>query len=143
MKICIVYVLRSWFQTVLTLGIISTLVTCVTITDDILDDLTPDIYFQNAQEATTDRDYQRAMRWYRAFMERYQNLSGSSLDQRARLLWAEYEIAFLHHKMGDDGTALILLQELANKYENPEITNLPLAPGILAKRIIKELKPSE
>lgn len=143
MKICIVNVLRTWFKTVLTLGIISVLVTCVTVTDDVIDDLAPDIYFQNAQEATTNRDYQRAMRWYRAFVERHQNLTGSSLEKRSRLLWAEYEIAFLHHKMGDDETALILLQDLVNKYESPEITNLPLAPGILAKRIIKELNPSK
>ena len=73
---------------------------CVTTSPELAEGLSPAEYFQRAQEATAQHDYGLAMRWYAAFRERFAD--DPSPQEMVRLLWAEYEVAFLYHKMGDD-----------------------------------------
>ena len=110
---------------------------CVTASPELAEGLTPAEYFQRAQEATAQHDYGLAMRWYAAFRERFAD--DPSPQQMARLLWAEYEIAFLYHKMGDDENALRLLRALVRSYEQPAAADYPAGPRVLALRVITEL----
>ena len=113
---------------------------CATVSPERAEGFTPAEYFQSAQEATAQHDYGLAMRWYAAFRERFAD--DPSPQQTARLLWAEYEIAFLYHKMGDDKTALRLLRALVQSYEQPAAADWPAGPGRLAARVITELDPA-
>lgn len=116
------------------------LASCVTERPERAADLTPAEYFQRAQEATARQAYDLALRWYAAFRERFaDNPAG---EHTARLLWAEYETAFLYHKMDDDATALRLLRELVRRYELPAAAGYPPGPNVLAQRVIRELDPS-
>ena len=113
---------------------------CVTASPELAEGLTSAEYFQRAQEATAQHDYGLAMRWYAAFRERFAD--DPSPREMARLLWAEYEIAFLYHKMGDDDTALRLLRALVRSYEQPAAADYPAGPRTLALRVITELDPA-
>jgi len=113
---------------------------CVTASPELAEGLTPAEYFQRAQEATAQHDYGLAMRWYAAFRERFAD--DPSPQQVARRLWAEYETAFLYHKMGDDETALRLLRALVRSYEQPAAADYPEGPRALALRVITELDPA-
>ena len=113
---------------------------CVTDSPELAEGLTPAEYFQRAQEATAQHDYGLAMRWYAAFRERFAD-DPSPLEM-VRLLWAEYEVAFLYHKMGDDETALRLLRALVRSYEQPAAADYPAGPRVLALRVITELDPA-
>ena len=113
---------------------------CVTASPELAEGLTPAEYFQRAQEATAHHDYGLAMRWYAAFRERFAD--DPSPQEMVRLLWAEYEIAFLYHKMGDDETALRLLRALVRSYEQPGAADYPAGPRVLALRVITELDPA-
>ena len=113
---------------------------CVTASPELAEGVTPAEYFQRAQEATAQHDYGLAMRWYAAFRERYAD--DPSPVEMVRLLWAEYETAFLYHKMGDDETALRLLRVLVRSYEQPAAADYPAGPRILALRVITELDPT-
>ena len=113
---------------------------CVTASPELAEGLTPAEYFQRAQEATAQNDYGLALRWYAAFRERFAD--DPSPQQMARLVWAEYETAFLHYKMGDDETALRLLHALVRSYEQPAAAAYPDGPRVLALRVITELDPA-
>ena len=115
------------------------LASCATSPDDLTGEITPAEYFQHAQEATAASDYHLAMAWYEAFRERYAD--NPTPGQQNLLLWAEYEVAFLHHKRGDDRTAVRLLSELIARYDTPEAAAYAPAPRILALRVIDELQP--
>lgn len=117
------------------------LASCVTERPELAADLTPAEYFQRAQEAAARQAYDLALRWYAAFRQRFADDPAG--EHTARLLWAEYETAFLYHKMDDDETALRLLRELVRHYELPAAANYPPGPKILAQRVIRELAPPE
>ena len=120
--------------------LVALLTGCVTTSPEQAEGLTPPEYFQRAQEATAQHDYGLAMRWYAAFRERFAD--DPSPPEMVRLLWAEYEIAFLYHKMGDDETALRLLRALVRSYEQPVAADYPAGPRVLALRVITELDPA-
>ncbi len=84
--------------------------------------------FQRAQDATEAGDYGKALAWYQAFREKYP-------DDAERSTWALYEIGFLHHKMGDDATALKLFDELLAQYQAPGAETLPPGPKALAGKV--------
>ena len=129
----------AWARIVLMLGGAWLLASCASSPDDLTAEITPAEYFQRAQEATAAKDFGGAMAWYDAFRERY--AEDPTPGQQNLLLWAEYEVAFLHHKMGDDRTAVRLLGELVDRYETPEAATYAPAPRILALRVINELQP--
>jgi outer membrane protein assembly factor BamD (BamD/ComL family) len=100
---------------------------------DIPPDLTPADFFQKAQEASDTGKYQLALKYYQTFQERYP-------DERDRGLWARYEIALLHSKMGDEETALTRIGELLALYAGEDAEALPQGPRILAEKIKAKLE---
>ena len=128
-----------WAGIALLLGGACLLASCASSPDDLSDEITPAEYFQRAQEAAAVADFGGAMAWYEAYRERY--AGNPTPGQQNLLLWAEYEMAFLHHKMGDDRTAVRLLGELLERYETPAAATYAPAPRILALRVIEELQP--
>ena len=132
--------LRAVTGAAVTLGGIALVLGCATPLPPVDADLTPAEFFQAAQEATVDGKYTRAMRYYEVYRERYGG--DSAPGQSVRLLWADYEIAFLHHKMGDDETARELLRALIRRYQEPEAIDYPPAPRIMALRVIAEIEGS-
>jgi outer membrane protein assembly factor BamD (BamD/ComL family) len=89
--------------------------------------------FQRAQDAAEKGDSLAAIRYYEAFKEKRP-------DDRERVAWASYEIAFLYHKMKKDDTSLVLLDELLAQYAK-EGDALPPAPRILAENLKARLQP--
>lgn len=129
----------GWAHVALLIGAAWLLASCASGPDNLTGEVTPAEYFQRAQEATAAGDYRQAMDWYAAFRERYAD--DPAPGRQNLLLWAEYEVAFLYHKMGDDRTAVRLLRELVQRYETPEAATYQPAPRILALRVISELEP--
>ena len=114
---------------------------CQTPMPDSSEQMSPAEYFQAARDATGQRNYQAAMDYYRVYLERYP--AATHPDELERNLWAEYEIAFMHHKLDDDQTAVELLDLLVAKYDGEGGEDLPPAPGRLARRVIEELQSAE
>jgi tetratricopeptide (TPR) repeat protein len=113
---------------------------CRSTVDPLAQDLTPDQYFQRAIEASDKDDYRLAMKYYEAFQTKYP-------DDAARNIWASYEIALLHHKIGDDDKAIELFDQVIARYQNqpPDAPPLPPGPRVLAEKvknnILKSRKP--
>jgi outer membrane protein assembly factor BamD (BamD/ComL family) len=101
---------------------------CKTTPVTIPQELSPADLFQKAQEASDAGRCALALKYYQAFQERYP-------DERDRNLWARYEIALLHHKMGDDATAVRLFDELLAMYSGEGAAEFPQGPKILAEKI--------
>ena len=116
------------FPVIILIASLSLFVSCQTQPKTIPSNLTPAEYFQRAQDASENENYKLAMRYYRKFQEVYPN----NLEKN---LWAEYEIAFLYHKMGDNKTAIKLFDKLIAKYKTKEAKNWPQAPRILAEKV--------
>jgi outer membrane protein assembly factor BamD (BamD/ComL family) len=98
--------------------------------------LTPADLFQKAQEASDAGRYPLALEYYKAFQERFP-------DERDRNLWARYEIALLHHKMGDDATAVRMFDELLAEYSGENAAELPQGPRILAEKVKARIEAKE
>jgi outer membrane protein assembly factor BamD (BamD/ComL family) len=90
-------------------------------------ELSPSGFFQKAQEASDTGKYALAIKYYEAFLSKYP-------DERERGIWARYEIALLHHKMGDEATALRLFDELLALYA-ADSADLPQGPRTLAEKL--------
>lgn len=114
---------------------------CQTPMPDTSERMAPAEYFQAARDAIGQRSYQAAMDYYRAYLERFP--ASAHPDELERNLWAEYEIAFMHHKLDDDQTAIELLSVLVARYDAEGGEDLPPAPGRLARRVIEELQSAE
>jgi len=108
-------------------------------TIDIPPDLSPASFFQEAQNASTGRDPRAAMAYYEEFRNRF----GDDPNELTRLLWADYEVAFLHHKLGDDDTARDLLRDLVRRYDEPEAAKWPRGPETLAGRVLAKLEAGQ
>lgn len=103
---------------------------CQSTPPEIEEGLNPAELFQRAQEAViNDSDYETAMAYYEAVLERFPN------DIQNRVI-AEYEIAFLYHKMGDDKKAKQLFSTLLEKYEGEKAQVLPQWPKVLSEKLI-------
>jgi tetratricopeptide (TPR) repeat protein len=111
---------------------------CRSAVEPLTQDLTPDQYFQRAIEASDKDNYSLAMKYYEAFQAKFP-------DDAARNIWASYEIALLHHKLGDDDKAIELFDQVLARYENQPAAALPPGPRVLAEKvksnILKNRKP--
>jgi outer membrane protein assembly factor BamD (BamD/ComL family) len=120
-------------------AVVSLLVVCSSVPEEIEEGLSPMEYFQRAQEASDAGRYALAMAYYEKFQEQYP-------EERDRNVWAEYEIALLYYKMDKYQTALQRFDALLARYESGE-ADLPEGPRILAEkvkaRIEEELAPEE
>jgi len=115
------------FKLFMITAIVSLLVVCSSVPDEIEEGLTPMEYFQRAQEASDANRYALSMEYYEKFQEQYP-------EERERHVWAEYEIALLYHKMGKDQIALERFDALLARYQAGE-PDLPEGPGILAEKV--------
>ena len=103
-------------------------VSCASQEPVISDTMTPEDYFQLAQERVEKKDYAAAIAYYYQCKEKFP-------DNLEKNTWASYEIAFLYHKMNDDAKALVLLDELLSLYTQDKEQVLPKAPKLLAERV--------
>ena len=117
------------------------LLSCQTEMPQTSERMSPPEYFQTARDAIGQRNFQAAMEYYQIYLERFP--AATHPDELERNLWAEYEIAFMHHKLGDDQTAVELLGRLVARYDGEGGEDLPPAPGRLARRVIEELQATE
>ncbi|MBN1798292.1 MAG: tetratricopeptide repeat protein [Spirochaetales bacterium] len=99
--------------------------TCEFVIDD---EMTPTHYFNRAQNASNRGCYNIAILYYQEFLKNYPN----NIEKGA---WAEYQIAFLNHKIGNDELALELLNTLLNRYQSDTSGELPEAPKTLALKV--------
>ncbi len=88
--------------------------------------------FQRGQDASDRGDYQLAIRYYSL-------IATDHPDDINHLTWASYEIAFLYHKMGKDGEALVRINQLLDQYKT-EGDRLPPAPRVLASKLKTRLE---
>jgi outer membrane protein assembly factor BamD (BamD/ComL family) len=110
------------------LALLAALVSCRTTGPVDLAGLTPAEVFQRAQDAADKGDFSRALAYYEGF------LAQPGIEAQ-RAAWARYEAALLNHKMGDDDTALVKLDELLALYEKDK--TLPESARILAVNLQK------
>ncbi len=114
----------------------SMLASCASEPEPVLSDLTPAQIFQQAQEAASNDKYQRAIEYYHYFLDSYPN-------ETSRRVEAEYEIAFLTHKMGNDQEALRLFDALLEKYRSEEAAVYPQWPKVLATKVSEEIRQQQ
>ena len=120
---------RTVRSVVTLLLLLALMLSCKTTIDQHDTDLTPDQFFQQAIDAVDSGNYKLALSYYEGFLERYP-------DDLDRGIWAQYEIAFLHHKMGDDRGALELFNALLELYRTkPADVVYPTAPYVLTNRV--------
>ncbi len=110
---------------------------CAGTSEEIPEDLEPIEYFQQAQQAASEKnDYIRAIQYYETFIERYP-------DDLQRIVMAKYEIAFLNYKRGRSNVALQQFDELLTYYENEGSTVLPRWPRILAEKVQDNIREQQ
>ncbi len=107
---------------------------CATQAPSVSSDLTQAQIFQRAQDASEKGDYSLSMEYYKLFQQKYH-------DDRDHNIWADYEIAFLYHKMGNDAKAIEFFNDLLAMYEKDP--TLPDAPRILAQKVKAELEAKQ
>lgn len=90
-------------------------------------------YFQKAYEASDNKNYKLAIRYYEDFREKYP-------EETERNLWAEYEIAFTYYKMGNLEQAATLIDQLLAKYAGEGAEAYPPAPKALAEKVKEKIK---
>ncbi len=108
------------------------LAACATQTHIVTDGLNVAEIFQRAQDAVSHGDFKAGIKYYSVVPKNFP-------DDKAHGAWAEYEIAFLYHKMGKNDTALSLLKTLLDEYAQAGDT-LPPGPQILAQKLKTRLE---
>ena len=107
---------------------------CNSVPSEIPTDIEPKEYFQRAQEAVVDRgDYDTALRYYETFVERHS-------DDIQLTVEAEYEIAFIHYKLGEFDLAKAEFDALLEKYSTDTAQLLPRWPLALTEKVIASLE---
>ncbi|MDR2211729.1 MAG: hypothetical protein LBO65_09755 [Spirochaetaceae bacterium] len=108
------------------------LASCVSGPVIIPQDMTPAKIIQRAQEATDVNNYNRALQYYAALLERY----GS---QGEYLCTGEYEIAFIRYKQRKYSEARRGFENLLALYAEPEGESLPAQFKVLAEKMLSQL----
>ncbi len=126
----------STFASIVILLLVSILfISCATCELTIEENMTPARYFQKAQIAAKNYCYDVAIAYYEKFKEAYP-------DNIEKGVWADYEIAVIYHKKGDDTKALELLNALLDRYQADTSRTLPEAPKTLALRVKENIEKS-
>ncbi len=123
---------RHYFLGVAVVGLLLTLSGCKTVDTNFTPNTPTEVYFQRAQQASDQYDYQTSLKIYTEL------LAKKDLDMSTRVS-AMYEVAFLHFKMGDRALAKTQFQKILNMYNDPTLSNLPIWVQILSTKIIKEI----
>lgn len=102
---------------------------CQTELPEIPEDLSQPEFFQRAQDAADENEWEVSLHYYETFIERYPN-------DEENIVAAEYEIAFIHYKKEEYRTSRELFEELLQKYEEDEDESLPAWVEILSEKIL-------
>ncbi len=96
-------------------------------------DLTPEEFFQKAQEAVIDWNrYKLAIQFYEEFMRRYP-------DMKNKIIEAEYEIAFIKFKQRKFDESEELFKKLLEKYNTDEAVYYPSWPALMANKTLDNI----
>jgi outer membrane protein assembly factor BamD (BamD/ComL family) len=106
---------------------------CSSAPETIDQDLPPQEYFQQAQEAVERSDYPTALRYYRTFLERYP-------EDYQNVPAAEYEIAFIYYKQGNYDAAERRFRELLERYQGDQAQLYPEWPRVLSEKILGKIE---
>ena len=108
------------------------LASCKTVDSNIAPNSPTEIYFQRAQQASDQYDYATSLKIYQELLAR------QDIDMTTRIS-AQYEVAFLHFKMGRKAEAKEEFQKILNTFNDPTQSNLPIWVQILSTKILKEM----
>ena len=96
-------------------------------------DLTPEEFFQKAQEAVIDWNrYKLAIKFYEEFMRRYP-------DMQNKIIEAEYEIAFIKFKQHKYDESEELFNRLLEKYNTDAAVYYPAWPALMANKTLENI----
>ena len=123
---------RSLILSLISLALLSS---CQTAAPEIPENLSQAEFFQLAQEAAAEERWAIALYYYESYLERFP-------DDVNGIVAAEYEIAFLNYRMGNNDRAVELFQALIERYETSE-ESLVEWPRVLAERLILEITGEE
>ena len=96
-------------------------------------DLTPEEFFQKAQEAVIDWNrYKLAIQFYEEFMRRYP-------DMKNKIIEAEYEIAFIKFKQRKLDDAEERFKSILEKYNTNDAVYYPAWPALMANKGLENI----
>ncbi len=96
-------------------------------------DLTPEEFFQKAQEAVIDWNrYKLAIQFYEEFMRRYP-------DMKNKIIEAEYEIAFIKFKQRKLDEAEERFNRILEKYNTDEAVYYPSWPALMSSKGLENI----
>ncbi len=87
------------------------ILSCASVADKLDSSWSPEIFFKNAHEAMDKNRYQDAIFYYEVFLVRYP-------EDISRRIAAEYEMAFIHYKMGNLKIAETQFATILKNYED-------------------------
>ncbi|MFP4563378.1 MAG: hypothetical protein ACLFRY_08700 [Spirochaetia bacterium] len=98
------------------------------------EEVTPSEVFQLAQEAAIDkRDYETALHYYRQIDVLFPD------DEESKII-ADYEIAFLHYKLGNPDEAKEGFEAIVARYQEEDAGSLPPWPPVLAEKLLVKIE---
>jgi outer membrane protein assembly factor BamD (BamD/ComL family) len=125
--------LNPLFITVFFILAISALSGCATKADPYKEELSAELYFQKAHEASDAGEFGTAIDYYKAYQQKFpKEIKGN--------LWASFEIAFIYHRQGNNEEALKFFQAILDKYDSPDAESYPQAPKILTEKVLAGIK---
>ena len=96
-------------------------------------DLTPEEFFQKAQEAVIDWNrYKLAIQFYEEFMRRYP-------DMKNKIIEAEYEITFIKFKQRKLDDAENRFNQILDKYNTDEAVYYPSWPALMSQKGLENI----
>ena len=122
--------MKTLTRLILTILILSS---CASTAPEIDETLNTAEIFQLAQEASNDKDYETALKYYEVFIKNHS-------DDIQRLVEAEYEIAFITLKQGDVVRAKELFSDLLGRYSGEGAQVLPAWPMVLSRKLLKQIE---
>ncbi len=129
---------------VLFAAILASFVSCASGPEDIPEDATPDKLIQWGQAAVDQKNYESALQYYQAVLDRY-SIDGPYSLYMEYVCAAEYEIAFIHYKEKKYSLSQQELNALLARYSDEEIPRelLPLEYETLANIVLQKIADKE
>jgi len=106
---------------------------CASVPKSIPEDLSSSELVQRAQEATDAYNYNAAIAYYQAAIDRFGG-------DPAIMCMGEYEIAFIYYKQGKYTASAELFEKLLARYAAPGGESLPARYQILAEKVLPKVK---
>lgn len=115
------------------LAAVVALAACASAPVAVADGLSPAELIQRAQDAYDRDQYDRAVVYYRAVIDRFP-------DDRASLCAADYEIAFIRYKQQRYEEASAAFRALLERYKTADAALLPAHYRILAEKTLAKIE---